>query len=94
MVLARILKRRSLALALALMLSLTMLHGTAHAATITVNTTADVVADDGVCSLREAITAANTDTSSGATGGECAAGSGADTITLSAGTITLTSGQF
>jgi len=40
------------------------------------------VANDGVCSLIEAITAANTDTPSGATPGECAAGSGADTIVL------------
>src|SRR6185503_709192 len=50
----------------------------AQAASITVN---------GSCSLINAITAANTDT---ATGG-CAAGSGADTISLPGGTITLTS---
>jgi CSLREA domain-containing protein len=50
------------------------------AATITVNSTADVAANDGVCTLREAITAANTDTASGAAPGECAAGSGADDI--------------
>lgn len=42
----------------------------------------------GSCTLVDAITAANTDT---ATGG-CAAGSGADTITLS-GNVTLTSGS-
>lgn len=48
-----------------------------HAAgTITVTTTADLIADDGQCSLREAVIAANTDTASGG----CAAGSGADTI--------------
>lgn len=48
-----------------------------HAAgTITVTTTLDQIADDGQCSLREAVISANTDT---ATGG-CAAGSGADTI--------------
>src|SRR3990172_6675144 len=41
----------------------------AHAETITVNSAADVVADDGVCTLREAITAANTDAASGATPG-------------------------
>ncbi len=41
----------------------------------------------GSCTLIDAITAANTDT---ATGG-CAAGSGADTITLPGGAITLTS---
>jgi CSLREA domain-containing protein len=62
----------------------------AHAATITVNSTADVIADDGQCTLREAITAANSDTASGSTEGECDAGSGADTITLPAGTYTLT----
>ncbi len=41
----------------------------AHAATITVDSTTNVVADDGVCTLREAITAANSDTASGATAG-------------------------
>jgi len=56
----------------------------AHAAAITVNSTANTVADDGLCTLREAITAANTDTSSGATLGECPAGSGVDTIELGA----------
>ncbi len=50
------------------------------AATITVNSTADNAANDGVCTLREAITAANTDTASGAAAGECAAGAGADDI--------------
>ena len=62
----------------------------AHAATITVDSTTNVVADDGVCTLREAITAANSDTASGATAGECPAGSGADTIELGVGlTYTL-----
>lgn len=50
------------------------------AATITVTSTADIAANDGVCTLREAITAANTDTASGAASGECAAGSGTDDI--------------
>ena len=63
--------------------------GAAEAATITINTTADVVANDGLCSLREAITAANTDTESGVAVGECAPGSGADTITVPTGTYTL-----
>jgi CSLREA domain-containing protein len=54
---------------------------TVHAAsTIVVNSTADTVADDGECTLREAIIAANDDTASGANAGECIAGSGADTI--------------
>lgn len=52
----------------------------AHAATITVNSTADDQDNDGECTLREAIGAANTDTESGVTSGECVAGSGTDTI--------------
>jgi len=54
-------------------------HGSS-AATITVNSTSDAVANDGKCTLREAITAANSDTASGGAVGECAAGSGADAI--------------
>ena len=50
------------------------------ASVITVTDTADLVADDGQCSLREAVIAANTDI---AVGG-CSAGSGADTIVFSA----------
>ena len=62
------------------------------AASLTVNSLTDVAANDGACTLREAIAAANTDTASGAAAGECAAGSGNDTLTFSvAGTITLTS---
>lgn len=57
-----------------------------HAASITVNTTADELDADGDCSLREAITAANTD----AAVSGCAAGNGADDITVPAGTYTLT----
>jgi len=54
-----------------------------QAATIPVNTTADVVADDGFCTLREAIVAANTNTASGASAGECPTGvSGTDFITF------------
>ena len=49
--------------------------------TITVNTTADTVANDGTCSLREAITSANTHAASGAASGECIAGlTGTDLI--------------
>ena len=40
---------------------------------------------DGRCTLVEAILAANTDTASGPADGECAAGTGADTIRLQAG---------
>ena len=48
--------------------------------------------DDGTCTLPEAIKAANTDTASGASTGECAAGFGADDmITFSvSGTIYTT----
>jgi CSLREA domain-containing protein/uncharacterized repeat protein (TIGR01451 family) len=49
----------------------------ASAATITVNSSTDVAANDGVCTLREAIIAANDDMTSGASAGECAAGSAA-----------------
>ena len=38
---------------------------------IVVNSTADVVADDGTCTLREAALAINTQTPSGTTPGEC-----------------------
>ncbi len=55
--------------------------------TITVTTTADTVAVDGACSLREAIMAANTDTGVN----ECQAGAGPDIIqfALGAGTPTI-----
>ena len=54
----------------------------AHAATITVASAADVAADDGQCTLREAIVAANTNLPSGVSPGECVAGElpSADTI--------------
>ena len=62
------------------------------AAAIVVNSTADTVANDGQCTLREAIVAANTNTALGDAAGECAAGAGEDTIDLTGigGTITLT----
>jgi CSLREA domain-containing protein len=47
---------------------------------IVVNSTADVAANDGQCTLREAITAANTNTASGAMAGECAAGQALPTV--------------
>ncbi len=56
-----------------------------HANTITVTTTDDEVNNNGDCSLREAILAANTDTAVDA----CPAGSGADVIILPPGTYTL-----
>jgi CSLREA domain-containing protein/uncharacterized repeat protein (TIGR02543 family) len=56
--------------------------------TIVVNSVADTQANDGACTLREAIVNANTDDQSGST--DCAAGSGTDTVLFSvSGTITL-----
>jgi CSLREA domain-containing protein len=62
----------------------------AYATTIPVSTNADTVAEDGTCSLREALTAANTDTASGVAAGECPAGSGSDVVTIPAMSILLT----
>ncbi|MBA3470341.1 MAG: CSLREA domain-containing protein [Herpetosiphonaceae bacterium] len=60
--------------------------GPAHAlTTITVTTVGDELNTDGDCSLREAIQAANLNTAVDA----CAAGVGADTIVLAAGTYTI-----
>ncbi|MSQ99457.1 MAG: CSLREA domain-containing protein [Xanthomonadales bacterium] len=60
---------------------------TLQAASITVNSVVDTAANDGVCTLREAITAANTNDTSGASAGECAAGNafGMDTIAFNVG---------
>ncbi len=67
---------------------------TTAASTIVVNSTGDTAnGGDGLCTLREAITAANNNAASGAVAGECAAGSssGSDTIDFSVtGTINLT----
>lgn len=64
-----------------------------HAAQIEVNSASDVVAGDGVCTLREAIINANQDSQGGSV--DCTAGAGADTITFAAHyTITLDSSQF
>jgi CSLREA domain-containing protein len=68
---------------------------TPAASTITVNSLSDVAnGADGLCTLREAITAGNNNAASGATAGECAAGSssGSDTIDMTAvtGIINLT----
>lgn len=73
-----------------------------RAATITVNSTADTIADDGFCTLREAIIAANNNVASGAMSGECRAGTSAttDVITFdttvfnTVRTITLTNAQL
>jgi len=59
----------------------------AYAASLVVDSVADTTAGDGVCTLREAITNAN---SNAAPYGDCTAGAGADTITFNvSGTIIL-----
>ena len=66
--------------------SVSIVQARSLSATITVNTFADENGTNlAACSLREAITAANTD----AAFGGCPAGSGADVIVLGAGTYTL-----
>ena len=57
----------------------------AGAATITVNSVGDTVSDSGQCVLREAISAADGDAPSGSSPGECAAGSGSDTVVFDFG---------
>jgi CSLREA domain-containing protein len=81
------------ALAVSVALGLSLGGRAASAAsTVVVSTLVDASANDGTCSLREAIQAANTDTTSGPAAGECPAGAGTDTISFSvSGTITLTS---
>jgi len=53
---------------------------TAAAATITVNSSLDTTANDGVCTLREAINSANNNVASGGMANECAAGQAFPTI--------------
>src|SRR5262245_34444478 len=62
------------------------LIGFARGATITVDSTADSLAVNGNCGLREAILAANGDSAVDA----CVAGSGADVVVVPAGTYELT----
>ena len=52
----------------------------APTATITVNSTSPVIANDGFCTLPEAIISANTQTASGSMAGECPAGSSGGNI--------------
>jgi CSLREA domain-containing protein len=59
----------------------------ALASTITVSTTADELTNDGNCSLREALEAANNDTAVDA----CAKGSGADTVVVPSGSYDFSS---
>ena len=69
---------------------LSLVASLALGATIDVTTTDDVSADDGVCSMREALAAARDEVASGALSGECAAGSGRDIVVVPAGTYVLT----
>ncbi len=69
--------------AVLLLLSTPLVGPAAHASvTVTVTTTSDVVADDGRCSLREAVSSANNLAPSGTTVGECPAIGAVDTIRL------------
>src|SRR5687768_2397235 len=61
-------------------------HSVASAAVLTVTTTADELNNDGDCSLREAIRAANLNVQVDA----CAGRGGTDTINLPGGTYILT----
>ncbi|MGQ0600988.1 MAG: CSLREA domain-containing protein [Anaerolineales bacterium] len=73
-----------------LVLLLTTANPANASATITVTTNQDVInGNDSLCSLREAVIAANTDAASGSAAGECMAGNGADTILLLSGTYAL-----
>ena len=63
--------------------------GSTFATVINVTTTTDRLANDGACSLREAIISANKDTASGASHGECPPGNLADEIILPAGRYRL-----
>ncbi|NOZ73738.1 MAG: right-handed parallel beta-helix repeat-containing protein [Chloroflexi bacterium] len=84
--------RRILAFALIEIMLLAGLFGLLplQATSITVNSTSMVVANDGKCTLAEALIAADSDTASGDKPGECPAGHGADTIILSKAIYTLT----
>ncbi len=76
-----------LAILLALVVSLLPPTRTARAASFTVNSLVDVIANDGFCTLREAIQEANNDADTDCPGSPSPA---ADTITFSvSGTITL-----
>ena len=76
----------------ALALAFVALDGNpARAQNITVNTTADNTDEDDLCSLREAVSTANTDTpiNPGVAGNDCETGSGTDTISVPAGTYPI-----
>jgi CSLREA domain-containing protein len=76
----------NMTLVLSVLLGSALIVTPVYAAEITINTSNDELNNDGDCSLREAIQAANTNSQVDA----CGPGSGADTITIPAGTYTLT----
>jgi CSLREA domain-containing protein len=85
---ANLLQRTLLAFSIAMLCA----AAPAGAATITVNTTTDAIGNDGFCSLREAVMAANTNTASSDTTNGCVAGEAApvvDVINIPAGTYSL-----
>jgi hypothetical protein len=83
-------QRHAIAVLCALVVGALAAPTAAGARTITVDSGRDVLADDGTCTLREAVIAANEDTASGATPGECPSGSGADEIDVDVPLVTLT----
>src|SRR5258706_14921730 len=81
----RRMRRRAVVLALATIAALAFaVPARAAGSVIHVTTPKDVVTNDGRCSLREAVNAANSNAASGARKGECVAGSSSasDTIIL------------
>jgi len=86
----------TLLILLALLLSSALVVKPVSAASIAVNSNADVIADDGMCTLREAIDNANNGNQRYSSLGECASGTaGADTITFAGNyTITLSGSRF
>ena len=80
---ARVLRGTIVAATVALVMAVTAFPG--QAAVITVTTTADENGSGTNCSLREAITAANTDSAFGG----CPSGTGPDQITVPAGTYVI-----
>ena len=74
---------------LVLTVGLLALPSAALGATIEVNTGIDAVANDGHCSLREAVTSANLHAAPFSGAGECASGTGGDVVVLPAGRFVL-----
>jgi hypothetical protein len=73
-------RRTSLATCAVVIVTGLLVGAAANAATIQVNSNSSTVANDGLCTLREAVTAVNTRTRSGSASGECVAGNGSSDI--------------